>query len=131
MEQILTKKEKLRYAHWCIWPGMFWLISVWFWVSALLTGLVVSLTLNPALSFLHTLPSHTVWYGNALVYMTAVIYVILCTFVGFGSMYTGCLLYYFFCDKDIVCQTHFKRYHICKNYACFGCHKKNICLAAR
>ncbi|MBR3676439.1 MAG: hypothetical protein IKN71_04825 [Alphaproteobacteria bacterium] len=112
MEQILTKREKLRYVHWCIWPGIFWLISPWFWVSAILTGLICSLTLEPAISFYHSLPLQATWYGNAIGFLMAVTYAVLCTFIAYGSVYACTLLYLFFFDKDKDSQEHFKRYHL-------------------
>ena len=130
MKQILTTKERWRYSHWCIWPGIFWPISPWFLVAILLTGLVCSLTFDSALSFFYTLSLNGGWYKNAVLYIAGVVYVFLCGLIAYGTVYMGILLHYFFFDKDKRTQAHFKRYHICKNCTCHGCDKKNDCPAA-
>ena len=130
MEKILTKTEKLRYAHWSIYPGMFFLISPYLWFALILLFLIISLTIDPVLSFYGTLSLGAVWYGKSVYFLLSLLYLIFCFCCGFGIVYLLVLLYYFFFDKDEISQKHFKSYHICKNYACIGCDKKDKCPAA-
>ena len=117
MDKILTKKEKLRYVHWSIWPGIFWLISPCFYIAAFLTGLICTLTMDPLLSYFHSLLLHGVWYEKAVLYIVGVSHALLCTFVAFGGVYLVVFIYYFFFDKDIASQKHFKKYHLKRRFS--------------
>ena len=121
MGKILTKKEKWAYAHWCMFPGMFWIISPWNWVALFLTCFS-GYTLFPLfISVIKNLVLHLEWNYRALMFLSYTAYVLLCVAIGYGLVYLCVRLGYFFFDKDEFSQKHYKRYHICKNSLCVGC----------
>ena len=128
--KILSTKEKIRYIHWKIDIGIFWLGTPWFLVGIVLVGLIYNLTIDSAMSCYRTLPLQGVWYGKAVSYIFGVIYTVLCICLASGSIYVCVFLYNLFFDKDILSQKHYKRRYICKNPICMGCQKKDKCKAA-
>lgn len=124
MEKILTAKEKWAYAHWCIFPGIFWIISPLNWIAFLLAFFNGFVWFNVFRDFIKPIVFQEEWYYRALVFFIGVVYILICATVSYILVYLCARVYYFLFDKDEFCQKHFKRHHICKNWLCMGCHEE-------